>query len=44
MLALASISTRNNSLTQIVVFGGLVTPQANWMISFLSPNQGSGVG
>src|SRR5216684_1944953 len=37
---LASISTRNNSLTRLGCFGGFVTTQANWMISFLSPNQG----
>jgi len=41
---LASISTRNNSLTRLGCFGGLATTQANWMISFLSPNQGIGVG
>src|SRR6266567_8577522 len=41
---LASISTRNNSVTRLGCFGGLATTQANWMISFLSPNQGIGVG
>ena len=41
---LASISTRNNSVNTIGVFGGSATTQANWMISFLSPNQGIGVG
>ncbi len=41
---LASISTRNNSVNTIGVFHDPVTTQANWMISFLSPNQGIGVG
>src|SRR5438132_8559577 len=41
---LASISTRNNSVTRLACFGGLVKTQANWMISFLSPNQGISVG
>jgi alpha-tubulin suppressor-like RCC1 family protein len=43
-LSLASISTPNNSVNTNGVFGGEVTAQANWMISFLSPNQGIGVG
>src|ERR1017187_3740605 len=43
-LSLASISTPNNSLNTIGVFGDDVTTQANWMISFLSPNQGIDVG
>src|SRR2546428_5713609 len=37
---LASISTPNNSVNTNGVFGGEDTAQANWMISFLSPNQG----
>ncbi|MFZ0771211.1 MAG: hypothetical protein WAN08_07295, partial [Candidatus Sulfotelmatobacter sp.] len=41
---LASISTRNNSVNTIGVLGGSAMTQANWMISFLSPNQGIGVG
>jgi hypothetical protein len=41
---LASISTRNNSVTRLACFGDSVTTQANWMISFLPPNQGIGVG
>jgi len=39
---LASISTRNNSVNTSGVLGGAI--QANWMISFLSPNQGIDVG
>jgi hypothetical protein len=42
--SLASISTRNNSVTRLACFGDSVTTQANWMISFLPPNQGIGVG
>ena len=42
--ALASISTRNSSVNGNGVWGGEITAQANWMISFLSPNQGIGVG
>jgi DNA-binding protein len=41
---LASISTRSNSVNTIGVCDDPVTTQANWMISFLSPNQGIGVG
>ena len=41
---LASISTRNNLVNTIGVFGDAVTTQANWMISFLPPNQGIDVG
>ena len=41
---LASISTRNNLVNTIRVFGGEFTTQANWMVSFLSPNQGIEVG
>ena len=41
---LASISTPNNSVNTNGVFGGEDTAQANWMISFLSPNQGIGMG
>jgi hypothetical protein len=37
---LASISTRNSSVNAVGVFGNEGTTQANWMISFLSPNQG----
>jgi hypothetical protein len=37
---LASISTRNNSVNTFCAFGD----QANWIISFLSPNQGIDVG
>jgi len=43
-IALASISTPNNSVNTNGVFGGEDTAQANWMISFLSPNQGIGMG
>ena len=43
-LGLASISTRSNSANTIGVLGDSATSQANWMISFLSPNQGIGVG
>ncbi len=42
--SLASISTRNSSVNAIGMFGGSATAQVNWMISFLSPNQGIGVG
>src|ERR1019366_3404856 len=42
--ALASISTRNSSVNGNGVLGGEITAQANWMISFLSPNQGIPVG
>jgi hypothetical protein len=42
--ALASISTPNNSVNTNGVFGDEVTTHANWMISFLPPNQGIGVG
>ena len=41
---LASISTRNSSVNGNGVLGGEITAQANWMISFLSPNQGIPVG
>ena len=41
---LASISTRNNSVNTIGVFHDSVATQANWMISFLSPNHGINVG
>jgi hypothetical protein len=40
----ASISTRNSSVNGNGVLGGEITAQANWMISFLSPNQGIPVG
>jgi uncharacterized protein involved in exopolysaccharide biosynthesis len=43
-IALASISTPNNSVNTNGVFGDEVTTHANWMISFLPPNQGIGVG
>jgi hypothetical protein len=43
-LSLASISTRNNSVTRLACFGDSVTTQANWMISFLPPNQDIDVG
>ena len=43
-IGLASISTPNNSVNTNGVFGGEDTAQANWMISFLSPNQGIGMG
>lgn len=41
---LASISTPNNSDNTIGVLGDEITTHANWMISFLPPNQGIGVG
>jgi len=43
-IVLASISTRNDSVNTIGVFDDSVTTQANWMISFLPPNQGIDVG
>jgi hypothetical protein len=42
--ALASISTRNNSVNGKGMLGDEIRSQANWMISFLSPNQGIEVG
>jgi hypothetical protein len=43
-LCLASISTRNNSVNGKGMLGDEIRSQANWMISFLSPNQGIEVG
>ena len=42
--SLASISTPNNLVNAIGVFEDEATTQANWMMSFLPPNQDIDVG